>query len=116
MAILSSTSVDDYLPQGVIKFEKEIVDNSNRFDHINGIFRAPVSGAYYFSFSSTTYGSYSYIGVYVNGNRADGYYFRDYNDSDQGRQHTFEFTIDLKTGDELSLYNYNENSIETGTV
>ena len=115
MAILSSNSSDYYPPKGVIKFEKEIVDNSNSFDHSNGIFRAPVTGAYYFSYCSDTVYAFSNIYVYVNGNLADGYRFTANDQVDSSRLHEFEFTIDLKTGEKLSLYNYHEHSIRTGT-
>jgi len=103
-----------HIPQGKIVFNEERMDIDENFKEES--FTAPADGLYLFSFNGYIERSgEASIEVYVNDENKLAF-SDDFYDSgtDDYRQSTFTFSIELKHNDELYLFNWYDNSFLVG--
>jgi len=113
--VVAKTTTDYvYVPKGKIVFNEERMDIDETVK--DGTFTAPADGLYLFSFNGyiERSGTASII-VYVNDENKLAF-SEDFYDSgtDDYRQSTFTFSIELKHNDELHLFNWYDNSFLVG--
>jgi len=95
-----------YVASGKITYSGQAVDSANAINYSTGIFRAPISGTYFFSISGNYYAQSADIKAYLNGDEL--YEFIDVMYSaNENRQLAFDFTTYMSSGDELYMYDSN---------
>merc|ERR1712043_51027 len=112
MFIAMSNGAHGDISNGSIVFDSTEFDYSNDFDNSTGTFTAPREGVYSFIFHayfSPTGEKYldRYIDVYVNGDMVN--YFK-HGGNDYG-QYTQWWSLTLKMGDKVMLYNRYDNQL-----
>ena len=99
-----------FLPSGKISFDIEYVDTGNDFDFGQGTFIAPVDGIYWFIFTGYAYGS-TYASVNVKVNDDHVMLFRDDYNGDSQELLNFQFSLDMKKNDKISLESETSTSL-----
>merc|ERR1712136_215261 len=95
-----------YVASGKITYSGQAVDSANAINYSTGIFRAPISGTYFFSISGNYYAQSADIKAYLNGDEL--YEFIDVMYSaNENRQLAFDFTTYMSSGGELYMYDSN---------
>ena len=108
------------MPAGDIKDYDELIDVGNNFNPSTGVFtvgdKEEDDGTYVFLFSvrkSGSYGKEGRIRVYKNGNLVQENYETD---TSHFLQMNDIMSFNLEKGDEIKLYNWNDDSIHVSSV
>jgi len=101
---VASSHSGEYVPVGTISFQSTDYDYQANFDKNSGIFEAPKTGLYLFSFNGLVEtGSSAEIKMYINDVDKEHFWHSDADSLD--RQLIAWWSVELSKGDEVRLYN-----------
>jgi hypothetical protein len=102
--MFAAISISSFTEANDITFSESISNVGQGFDVSRGVFTAPVTGTFEFSFSSMTGAiAISYARVFVRKNGAIMLRFEDKNDSDNYNNFGHVWQLILQKGDEINL-------------